>query len=205
MHLDAPRKRTPYLDPVTVPTRRDPISGRFLPQSQAWRKKHGLGFDPFSAVAAGFGLPTGAAPGSGGMPGMPGGGGSSTTVSPNIQTSVTPTVSPTFTQIQDSAGARTGSYTSASAPTEQGASSRGGDIPQPGAMTGGGMPSSGGFSTPSGFTPTIRTDYREPANPATSVFADEGGFPWTPLLIGAGILGALAIGARAFRAPARAG
>lgn len=185
MYLSGAKRRRPYADPITLIARRDHASGRFLPQTRQWRRRN-LGFDPFSAVAAGFGVPAG---GGGAAPMPSGGSPSTTTVSPAIQTTVTPTVSPTFTQIQDSAGARTASSTSASIPTSQSAETRGGDIPGAGSAPswGGGS----GFPSPTRVAPAQSYDYRrQPVNDAESVFSETSSFPWGPLLIGLGIVGA---------------
>jgi len=179
------KRRAPYLDNLTVPARRDPVTGRFLDQSATWRKRNGLGslgFNPFDVIGAAFG-PPGTAPGMGpGMPGMPG---ASNTVSPNIQTTITPTISPTFTQVQDSAGARVASSTSATPSTSQRATG----VPQQNPMAPPTPPS----------LPNFQYDYtapdpvaRWPGTAAGSgpdffreVFTDQQSIPWTAIILGA--------------------
>jgi len=174
------KRRAPYLDRLTVPARRDPVSGRFLEQTATWRKRNGLGdlaFNPFDVIGAAFG-PPGSAPGMGptgaGMPGA------STTVSPNIQTTITPTISPTFTQVQDSAGARVASSTSATPSTSQRAT---------------GIPQQNPLSPPaSPAMPNFQYDYTAPDPVADygsgpdffrEVFTDQQSIPWTAIILGA--------------------
>jgi len=94
--------------------------------------------------------------------------------------------------VQDSAGARVASATSASTPVSQGASSRGGELP-------GALPapafSADPFPAPYTLSPNQRYDYNAPGTSPNqgvldSVFANRDGIPWTPILIGLGIIGA---------------
>lgn len=188
---------------------------------QRGRQLGALGFDPFAAIASGFGIPTpgGASP-TESMPGFGptgprGGGGSNVNVSPAIQTTVSPVISPTFTQVQDAPGARVSAATSAQQAGSQAADTRaaqsgapGGGPLSPAVMPGGELfPAwDGGTDWVTG-RPSVTTRVTEPAffsapTPAermtTEFFRTDsrggiGGVSWPVIIGGVLLVGLVAV------------
>lgn len=186
MHLgkSAPPER------IVIPARRHPKTGRFLPQGLAYRRQHGLGWwQALATAAAQYYTQDQAANNGGAMPSGGSGiapGGPSTVVSPNIQTEISPQISPVFQQTQSSPGAVQAATATQFSPGGQ--SGRGGDassFPLP-AATAPYLPALP--SAPSNYDQYVTRDYR-PTDAGALVrdIRESAPFNWTPILWIAGI------------------